>query len=117
MSAASAKPASNDTQIHSDNIELSVYSCWTGKRLLRAKLADMKIDPKGKFVSIDIDDDESAKPEFALETPLAAERTALKELQMRIKEIRDGNGSWAEKFGLIDEVILDAQERAGAKAT
>ena len=36
-----------------------------------------------------------------------------KELQMRIKEIRDGNGSWAEKFGLIDEVILDAQERAG----
>ena len=51
-------------QIHEGNIELSVWSCWTAKLLLRAKVDAAKIDPKGKFISIDIDDDETAKPLF-----------------------------------------------------
>src|ERR1700676_3532805 len=63
-----SKPAptiDSKTQIHEGNIELSVFSCWTAKLLLRAKVDAAKIDPKGKFISIDIDDDETAKPEFA----------------------------------------------------
>jgi hypothetical protein len=57
--------ASEKSQIHADNIELTVFSCWTGKVLLRAKLVEMKLDEHGKFITIDIDDDKSAKPQFA----------------------------------------------------
>lgn len=64
-SASGADLADSKTQIHEGNIELSVFSCWTGKLLLRAKVDTAKIDPHGKFISIDIDDDETAKPEFA----------------------------------------------------
>ena len=124
MSTASAKPASKDIQIHSDNIELSVYSCWTGNRLLRAKLVDMKFDPKGNFVSIDIDDDESAKPEFVLEAPPAAERIVLKELKEWLAKHASEQHNWAYVYhsdtaeaagNAFDEVIrqIDAQERAG----
>ena len=66
----------NPVQVHDDNLELSVYSCWTGKRLLRAKIVDVKVDPKGKWLSIDIDDDETAKPEFVfnMATPVEENR-------------------------------------------
>ena len=61
--------ATTKGQIHEDNIELSVYSCWTAKLLLRAKLVSSHIDPKGKFITFDIDDDETAKPQFLESQP------------------------------------------------
>ena len=73
MSTSPTKPA----QVHNNNLELSVYSCWTGKRLLRAKITDMKIDPRGKWVSVDIDDDEPANPEFVFKAATPVEENAL----------------------------------------
>ena len=72
-------------QIHEGNIELSVWSCWTAKLLLRAKVDAAKIDPKGKFISIDIDDDETAKPLFNTASSPSALIAAV-EAQMKIAE-------------------------------
>lgn len=48
-------------------MRLSVYSQWTGKRLLKAEIGAISIDPEGRFISVDINDDETAKPEFDIE--------------------------------------------------
>lgn len=86
--------------IHSDSIELSVFSCWTGRRLLLAKVVKAEIDPKGKFISIDIDNDESAKPIFESS---ANQPDILSRLREQVEAIPDD--AWAREGWLKAAVV------------
>ena len=104
-------------QIHEGNIELSVWSCWTAKLLLRAKVDAAKIDPKGKFISIDIDDDETAKPLFntasspsaliaAVEAEMTKKQADMKEIDDMIEE--DGPDAERLQFKDLRQGNIDA---------
>ena len=89
-------------QIHEGNIELSVWSCWTAKLLLRAKVDAAKIDPKGKFISIDIDDDETAKPLFNTASSPSALIAAVEAMKSAVDGSKWG---WRMKVEAYNDVL------------
>jgi hypothetical protein len=46
--------------------ELSVYSCWTAKLLLRAPFQSIRISDEGTYITIDVDD-KTLEPKAASE--------------------------------------------------
>ena len=98
-------------QIHEGNIELSVWSCWTAKLLLRAKVDAAKIDPKGKFISIDIDDDETAKPLFNTASSPSALIGAVERLEREISECEDLEKDYTNRSTKeLDDAWITADE-------